>query len=261
MHPALVVGRLHQSQRYCGGILGRSWRRSWSLRATAPSSEPLLVGRSGGASSSCLFLLSTRPRCVGRPPSLVRSSLVRWLSSSSSSSAPASSLASPSAGGARKPLPKGVEPRQQQQLSIRDVNDRAMTASERIKIFPTAVMDIWREYQLYNAINAAAATKQNGWHGVVPRHQREQQRHFIESIGVVGPLILVWIPPIMYVTDVRRRLCMFWYSYTRFVFVVFFSMNLTTTPSKHAKTSIYVTATTTEATYPCFWPLPHRDKC
>jgi hypothetical protein len=90
-----------------------------------------------------------------------------------------------------------------------------MTASERIKIFPTAVMDIWREYQLYDAINAAAATKHNGWHGVVPRRQREQQRHFIESIGVVGPLILVWIPPIMYVT-ITHDVCACWYPCTRF---------------------------------------------
>jgi hypothetical protein len=179
MQSAVIVGQLYQSQCWYGII------RRGSLCQHSSAVRAFLVGSSS-------FIL-TRPEISGGLfPLAARSPLVRWQSSSTSSNVPSTPTT--------------------QQLSIRDVVDRPMTAVDRIKIFPTAVMDLWREYQLYQTINEAAATTQrNVWRGRIPRRQREQQRHFVESIAVVGPLILVWLPPIMYVFFIFSLLPHFWF--------------------------------------------------
>lgn len=81
--------------------------------------------------------------------------------------------------------------------SAKDVNDRPMRAMERMIYFPQAVKALYKDYGLYRTISDAAQTARNSWNGRIPRQQAEQQRHFMESISIVGPLVMVWIPPIM----------------------------------------------------------------
>ena len=77
---------------------------------------------------------------------------------------------------------------------------RPMTARERMVAFPANVYQFMLDVYRYWDIQACAASPApNAWQGRIPRQQREQQRLLREGAGIVIPLVVMWIPPIMYV--------------------------------------------------------------
>lgn len=77
-------------------------------------------------------------------------------------------------------------------------HSRAMTARERITTFPKGVSNLYLDVRRYFDITACAQSNSpNSWKGRIPRRQRQQQRQLRDGIMVVGPLVALWIPPIM----------------------------------------------------------------
>ena len=112
-----------------------------------------------------------------------------------------------------------------------------MTVWERIRIFPTSVSRLWKDWLLYQNIRDAAATPRNAWtipgtttttttknannntvdagqtvvstaevpllvakqmvHSHIPWRQREQQRRFLDGLSTVLPVVVLWCVPIV----------------------------------------------------------------